>query len=85
MLANLRPRDVCASGLGRRLGLLQLLLALGVALLLLARRDGGLARGGTGLGALGAALFDDVEGGADDATLLLDCAAGALLGYFLFW
>jgi len=37
----------------------------------------------TGFGTLGAALLDDVEGGADDASLLLYRAAGALFGYFL--
>jgi hypothetical protein len=38
---------------------------------------------GAGFGTLGAALLDDVEGGTNDGTLMLDCAAGALLGNFL--
>ena len=38
---------------------------------------------GTGFGTLGAALLDDVEGGTNNGTLVLDCAAGALLGDFL--
>jgi len=67
----------------RALGLLRLLLALALRLLLLPRLDGGHARRGAGFGPLGAALFDHVEGGADDAALLLDGAAGALFGDFL--
>jgi hypothetical protein len=70
--------------LGRRLGLLLLLLALRCCLLLLAFLDGLSAGGAAGFGSLGAALFDDVEGGADDGTLVLDGAAGALLRYFLW-
>ncbi len=67
----------------RALGLLRLLLALALRLLLLRGLDGGHARGGAGFGPLGAALFDHVEGGADDAALLLDGAAGAFFGDFL--
>jgi len=43
-----------------------------------------LSGGGAGFGTLAATLLDDVEGGTDDATLLLDGAAGALFGYFLW-
>ena len=45
--------------------------------------DGGGAGSVAGLGALGAALLDDVEGSTDDSTLVLDGAAGALLGDLL--
>jgi hypothetical protein len=65
------------------LGLLSLLGRLGSSLLLLALLDGGGAGSVAGLGALGAALLDDVEGGTDDGTLVLDGAAGALLGNLL--
>ena len=68
---------------GGALGLLSLLGRLGSSLLLLALLDGGLAGGGAGFGALGAALLDHVERGTDDGTLLLDGAAGALLGNLL--
>jgi len=37
-----------------------------------------------GFGTLGSALFDDVEGCTDDASLLLYRAAGALFGDFLW-
>lgn len=70
-------------GTSGRLRLLGLLLGLGGGLLLLALLDGSGAGGGAGLRAHGAALFDHVEGGADDGTLVLDGAAGALLGDFL--
>ena len=66
-----------------RLRLLHLLLALRRRLLLLALLDRGLARCRAGFRSLRAALLDHVEGGADDAALLLDGAAGALLGDFL--
>ena len=69
---------------GGVLGLLSLLLALGSGLLLLALLDGLLAGGGTGLGALGAALLDNVEGSTDNGTLGLHDTAGTLLGNFLF-
>jgi hypothetical protein len=65
------------------LRLLHLLLALGRRLLLLAFLDRGLTGCGAGFGALGAAVFDDVEGGTDNGTLMLDGASGALLGGFL--
>lgn len=71
----------CSAGGG--LGLLSLLLRLGGGLLLLALLDGGSAGCGAGLGALGAALLDHVEGGTDDGALVLDGAAGALLGSLL--
>lgn len=71
-------------GGGGVLGLLSLLLALGSGLLLLALLDGLLAGGGTGLGALGAALLDNVEGSTDNGTLGLHDTAGTLLGNFLF-
>ena len=66
------------------LGLLGLLAALGGGLLLLGVLDGLLAGGGTGLGALVAALLDHIERGTDDTTLALDSTAGTLLGNFLF-
>ena len=69
---------------GRTLRLLGLLLALGRRLLLLALRDGLLARGLAGLGSLRATVFDEFEGSADDASLLLYGAAGALFGGFLW-
>ena len=73
-----------ASRLTRRvLCLLGLLLALAVGFLLLGVLDRGLAGGGAGFGALGAALLDHVEGGSDDGTLVLDGAAGAFFGDFL--
>jgi hypothetical protein len=65
------------------LSLLGLLGGLCGGLLLLAFLDGGAAGSGTGLGTLGAALLDYVERGTDDGTLVLDCAAGTLLGDFL--
>jgi hypothetical protein len=73
-----------ATGTGSgALGLLSLLSRLGSSLLLLALLDGGGAGSVAGLGALGAALLDDVEGSTDDSTLVLDGAAGALLGDLL--
>jgi hypothetical protein len=42
-----------------------------------------LAGSGAGFGTLGTALLDYVEGGSDDGALVLDGAAGALLGDFL--
>lgn len=75
-----------ALALGRArcgLGLLGLLNALRSRPLLLAGHDGCLTRCFASFGALRSALLDYVEGGADDGALVLDCAAGALLGYFL--
>lgn len=66
------------------LSLLSLLLALGSGLLLLGILDGLLAGGGTGLGALVAALLDHVKVGTDDTTLRLHDTASTLLGDFLF-
>jgi hypothetical protein len=83
-LLRLELVDLATGTSGGRLGLLGLLLRLGRGLLLLALLDGGGAGGGAGLGALGAALLDHVEGGTDDGTLVLDCAAGTLLGNLLF-
>lgn len=71
-------------GDGSVLGLLGLLDGSGGGLLLLALLDGGLAGGGTGLGALSAALLDQLEGGTNDGTLSLDGTASALLGDFLW-
>lgn len=76
---------VASRGCSGALGLLSLLLRLGGGLLLLALLDGGAAGSGTGLGTLAAALLDYVEGSTDDGTLVLDCAAGTLLGDFLLW
>jgi len=77
--------DLCAAGsVGRgRLCFLGLLLGVLLSLLLFALLDVGLAGGSAGLGALRAALLDHVQGGSNDATLLLECAAGTLLGDFL--
>lgn len=83
-LGTLLALDALGGTLGGALGLLGLLLALGGALLLLGLLDGLLAGGLTGLGALGAALLDHVEGGTDDGTLVLHNTAGTLLGNFLF-
>ena len=86
-LSTLLALDALTStlgGVGGVLGLVSLLLALGSGLLLLALLDGLLAGGGTGLGALGAALLDNVEGGTDNGTLGLHDTAGTLLGNFLF-
>jgi hypothetical protein len=86
-LSTLLALDALTSTLsstGGGLGLVSLLLGLGGCLLLLGVLDGLLASGGTGLGALGAALLDNVEGGTDDGTLVLDDTASALLGNFLF-
>jgi hypothetical protein len=81
LLADLGGLASCAGG--GRLCLLGLLCGFGSGLLLLALLDGGAAGSGTGLGTLGAALLDHVERGTDDGTLVLDCAAAALLGDFL--
>ena len=75
---RLPPR--CTS---RALRLLGLLLAFSCSFLLLALRDGFLAGCFSGFGSLRAAVFDQFEGGADDATLLFYGTAGALLGDFL--
>ena len=65
------------------LRLLSLLFAFSSSFLLLPLRDGLLAGCLSGFGSLRAAIFDQFEGGADDATLLFYCTAGALLGDFL--
>ena len=86
-LSTLLALDALTSTLGSSGGVLSLvglLLALGGGLLLLGLLDGLLAGGGTGLGALGAALLDNVEGSTDDGTLVLDGTAGTLLGDFLY-
>lgn len=67
----------------RTLRLLGLLLALGRGLLLLALRDGLFPRRLARLGTLRATVFDEFEGRADDASLLLYGAAGALFGNVL--
>ena len=67
----------------RTLRLLHLLLALGGGFLFLTGLDGFLAGGGSGFWTLRSALFDHLEGGADDASLLLDGAAGTFFGDFL--
>lgn len=77
--------DLATGTGGGALSLLSLLGRLGGSLLLLALLDGGGAGGGTGLGALSAALLDHVKGSTNDGTLLLDGAAGALLGNLLEW
>lgn len=71
-------------GGGSVLGLVGLLGGAGGGLLLLGLVDGLLAGGLAGLGALGAALLDLLEGGTDDGTLVLHDAAGALLGDLLY-
>lgn len=85
-LGTLLACDSASLALGSRGGalcLVGLLLALGSSPLLLALLDGGLASGGTGLGALRAALLDHIERCTNDGTLLLDGAASALLGNLL--
>ena len=74
----LPPRRAC-----RTLRLLGFLLALRRRLLLLALRDSLFACCLTCLGALRAAVFNEFEGRADDASLLLYGAAGALFRGFL--
>lgn len=69
---------------GSVLGLVGLLLGSGGGLLLLGVGDGLLASSLTGLGALGAALLDNVKGGTDDSTLVLHDTASALLGNLLY-
>jgi hypothetical protein len=83
-LLALNPADLALGRARCGLGLLGLLDALRGRLLLLAGRDGGLARCFAGFRALRAALLDYVERGADNSALVLDCAAGALLGHFLY-
>ena len=84
-LSTLLALDALGTTLGgSSLGLLGLLAALGGSLLLLGVLDGLLAGGLTGLGALGAALLDHVEGGTDDGTLVLHNTAGTLLSDLLF-
>lgn len=70
---------------GSVLGLVSLLLGSGGGLLLLGVGDGLLAGSLTGLGALGAALLDNVKGGTDDSTLVLHDTASALLGDLLYF
>jgi hypothetical protein len=72
------------TALCRPLRLLSLLLGLQLGLLVLALFDRLRACCGAGFGSHGTALFDDVEGGTDDGALVLDGAAGTLLGYFLY-
>lgn len=67
----------------RAFRLLSLLLALSRRLLLLALRNSFLTRCLAGLGTLRAAVFDEFEGSADNASLLLYGAAGALFGELL--
>ncbi len=75
--------DGLALGGTGALGLVGLLGGGGGGLLVLGLLDGGEAGGGAGLGAHAPALLDHLERGADDATLRLDGAAGALLGHLL--
>lgn len=82
-LGTLLRLDLATGTGGGVLGLVGLLRRLGGGLLVLALLDGGGAGGRAGLGALGAALLDHVERGTDDGTLVLDGAAGALLGNLL--
>ena len=82
-LLTLDPPRLSPRRARRALRLLRLLLALRRRLLFLACFDGFLARGRSCFGTLGAAFFDYVEGGADDAALLFDGAAGAFFGDFL--
>ena len=67
----------------RALRLFGLLLALGRRFLLLALGDGFFPRCLARFGTLRAAVFDQFEGRADDASLLLYGAAGALFRGFL--
>jgi hypothetical protein len=77
------PSGLTPRSAGGGLGLLGLLLGLLRGLLLLALLDSLLAGSGAGFGTLGTTLLDYVEGGSDDGALVLDGAAGALLGDFL--
>lgn len=67
----------------RALRLLSLLLTLKRCLLFLAFLDGGLPGEGAGFGTHRPTFSDDLEGSTNDGALVLDCAAGTLLGYFL--
>lgn len=82
MLADFRSLSL--GGTCSTLCLLGLLCALGSSLLLLALLDSSETSGGTGLWSLRSSLLDNVEGSTNDGTLSLDCAAGSLLGNFLF-
>ena len=79
----LNPARLSTSLTLRALSLLGLLLALTLLLLVLALGDSFLAGCLASFGALRAAVFDEFERCADDASLLLYCSAGALLGDFL--
>lgn len=84
-LSTLLALDALGTTLGGgELGLLGLLGAGGSSLLLLGVLDGLLASGLTGLGALGAALLDHIEGSTNDGTLVLDDTAGTLLSDLLY-
>lgn len=83
LLAGDTSTDLAGGSLGRGLGLLSLLLALGRGLLLLGVLDGGLTGGGAGFGALRTALLDHVKRGTDDGSLVFDGAACSFLGDFL--
>ena len=80
---TLNPPRLPSRCTSRALRLLSLLLAFSCSFLLLALRDGFLAGCFSSFGSLRAAVFDQFEGGADDAALLFYGAAGALFGDFL--
>ena len=80
---RLNPSRLSSSCTHRTLRFFHLLLALCCRLLLLALFYGGLSGCSTSFWALGATLFDDVERGANNTTLLLYRAAGTFFGNFL--
>jgi hypothetical protein len=82
-LGTLLALDATTSGSG--LGLLSLLGGGGSSLLLLGILDGLLAGSLTGLGALGTALLDHIEGSTNDSALVLDDTASALLSDLLYF
>jgi len=83
LLASNTASCLSTPGRSSSLSLLRLPLALGRALLLLALLDRCLAGRSTGFWTLGSSLFNHIKGGADDGSLVLDCATGAFFGDFL--
>lgn len=75
--------SLATSSAGSGLCLLCLLLRFGGGFLFLCVLKSGLTVGSTGFWSLGAARLDHIKGSTDNSTLVLDCAAGSLLGDFL--
>jgi len=82
-LLALNPTDLSLRCTRRVLRLLSLLCTLSRGSLLLALLDCGLSGSGAGFRAHRSSLLDHIEGGTDDGSLGLDCAAGSLLRDFL--